>query len=35
MNELGPKNATKHAKYSRYTCFTGNCKLIPEDILNG
>jgi zeaxanthin epoxidase len=32
MNELGPKYATKHAKYSGYTCFTGTCKHTPEDI---
>ncbi|KAL7531454.1 hypothetical protein ACHAWF_003776 [Thalassiosira exigua] len=30
--EAGPKFATKHARYSGYTCFTGTCKQTPSDI---
>jgi len=30
--EAGPAFATKHARYSGYTCFTGTCKHTPEDI---
>jgi zeaxanthin epoxidase len=30
--EAGPKFATKHARYSGYTCFTGTCKHTPDDI---
>jgi len=31
-NESGPSFATKHARYSGYTCFTGTCKHTPDDI---
>ena len=31
-DEAGPKFATKHARYSGYTCFTGTCKHTPDDI---
>jgi len=30
--EEGPAYATKHARYSGYTCFTGTCKHTPIDI---
>jgi len=30
--EAGPKFATKHAKYSGYSCFTGTCYHTPDDI---
>lgn len=30
--EAGPKYATKHAKYSGYSCFTGTCYHTPDDI---
>lgn len=30
--EVGPAYATKHARYSGYTCFTGTCKHTPSDI---
>ena len=32
MDEIGPEYATKHAKYSGYTCFTGTAKHTPADI---
>lgn len=32
MDEVGPQYATKHAKYSGYTCFTGTAKHTPDDI---
>jgi 2-polyprenyl-6-methoxyphenol hydroxylase-like FAD-dependent oxidoreductase len=32
MNEVGPEYAEKHARYSGYSCFTGTCQHIPEDI---
>jgi zeaxanthin epoxidase len=31
-NEVGPAYATKHAKYSGYTCYTGTCRHTPDDI---
>lgn len=31
-SEAGPAFATKHARYSGYTCFTGTCKHTPDDI---
>ena len=31
-SEAGPKFATKHARYSGYTCITGTCKHTPTDI---
>jgi len=31
-HETGPKYATKHARYSGYTCFTGTCQHTPDDI---
>lgn len=31
-DEAGPQFATKHARYSGYTCFTGTCKHTPNDI---
>ena len=31
-DEAGPKFATKHARYSGHTCFTGTCKHTPHDI---
>lgn len=31
-NESGPSFATKHARYSGYTCFTGTCRHTPDDI---
>jgi len=32
MNEVGPEYAEKHARYSGYSCFTGTCQYIPDDI---
>ncbi len=32
QGEEGPAFATKHARYSGYTCFTGTCKHTPKDI---
>ena len=32
LEEAGPRDATKHARYSGYTCFTGTCKHTPVDI---
>lgn len=32
MNEIGIKHATKHARYSGYTCYTGTCYHTPDDI---
>ena len=32
MDEIGPAHATKHARYSGYTCYTGTCKHTPDDI---
>lgn len=31
-DEVGPSFATKHARYSGYSCFTGTCKHTPTDI---
>ena len=30
-DEAGIKYASKHARYSGYTCFTGTCKHTPDD----
>ena len=32
MDEMGLSYATKHARYSGYSCFTGTCKHTPSDI---
>jgi len=32
MDEVGQLHASKHARYSGYTCFTGTCKHTPADI---
>jgi zeaxanthin epoxidase len=31
-DEIGPKFAHKHARYSGYTCYTGTCRYTPLDI---
>eukprot|EP00977_Amphora_coffeiformis_P027919 scaffold34663_cov205-Amphora_coffeaeformis.AAC.6 len=31
-SERGPRFATKHARYSGYTCYTGTCQHTPIDI---
>ena len=31
-DEVGIWHATKHASYSGYTCFTGTCRHVPDDI---
>jgi len=30
--EAGPRFASKHARYSGYTCYTGTCEQTPQDI---
>jgi zeaxanthin epoxidase len=32
LDEAGIRYATKHASYSGYTCFTGTCQHVPQDI---